>query len=152
MTIMAQRGALKYLGSFRDVNHSPDRDGELFATLKDAALALEQRHRNTDWADHAVQRTVGLRFESYPMTTNDAAIFLWLLPEDRHYYPGVAADIFEERPLDTHKIMAGKATHVVWVGTRQAIRVGTPEEYEAQMRERKGRDVREAGSVVVTDA
>ncbi|MET0725777.1 MAG: hypothetical protein ABWY36_05450, partial [Leifsonia sp.] len=131
-------------------------DGELFRTLDDAAAALEARHRSGHWQESPVLRANGIVQDVlFPTVTNEAYILLWaLIPEDQLTPRQLADDYFESREphIDPGYYFPDMADRVVWIGARQGVRVGTLEQFHEQCRRRSAQDVREAGSVVVTDA
>lgn len=152
---MAQRGSVTYLGSLYDPSYGIDSQGVLFCTLQDAVAALSAWHEKGDgWKAFPVLRPDGRREEFVPpILTSEARILLWTLGEyDRTYEPLVAKVAEEYGAIDHVAYMALPADHAVWVGARHAIRHGSIAQFEEQRELRTLQDVREAGSVVVTDA
>lgn len=151
---MAQRTELAWIGSLNDPAFGVDDEGEMFYTIADATAALHARHRGTNGESHPVIRPTGTyQHEHFGTLTDEAFILLWRVPEaDRADESMLIVRHEEGIGLDARAIMAAKATHVVWIGARQAIRHGYAGEFEDQQARRKRQDVREAGSVVVTDA
>lgn len=143
---------LRYIGSFRDVNYGVDMDGELFESIAQAKRALLDRYtanggRQLDRlnTDGTVERSL------YPAVTPEAHILLWPLPEEEQ----VTADQLRELApewggIRGKLIMEDRAAVVVWIGRRHAVRHGSRDEHDEVERIRKGADVREAGSIVVT--
>lgn len=152
---MAQRGSVTYLGALYDPAYGIDAEGVLFCTQQDAVATLYGwLHGGDGWREFEVLRPDG-RTEVFvpPALTGEARILLWQLGElDRTYAPLVAKVGAEHGHIDHVAYMALPATHAVWVGDRGAVRHGVIAQFEEQYEHRTLRDVREAGSVVVTDA
>lgn len=151
---MAQRGSITYLGSMRDSSFGIDDECEVFITQRDAMAALEARHRSSDWfAGFPALRPNGEQVTLTPgQLTNEAHIYLWALDEiDRTYAP-LLPKHHEQWPINVSDYIQNCPEYVVWVGARQAVRIGSFDEFEEQRLLRAQQDVREAGSVVVTDA
>lgn len=151
---MAHRERHAYIGAFHDTNFGIDDECEVFRTIADAMAALTARHRSDGWQELPVRRTDGSHHEVlFPQLTNDAYILLWRIdPEDQMTTGELRYVADKDHPLDPKDYVAGEADKVVWVGARGAIREGSLAEFNAQRAERNRQDVREAGSVVVTDA
>ena len=144
---------LRYIGSFRDVSYGVDYDGELFESIADAKRALEERYVANGHRQLRYLATTGEEdWHFYPAVTPEAHILIWPLPEP------ITLDALEEareagdydRLPDGAVLMEGCAEIVVWIGRRHAVRHGSLDEHADVERLRKGADVREAGSIVVT--
>jgi hypothetical protein len=144
---------LRYIGSFRDVSYGADFDGELFESIVDAKRALEDRYIANGGRTLRYLATTGEEdWHFYPAVTPEAYILLWPLPE-----PTTQDALDEAREAGDYDrlpngavLMEDHAEIVVWIGRRHAVRHGSPEQHEEVERIRKGADVREAGSIVVT--
>lgn len=151
---MAHRTEFAWIGSLNDPAYGIDDVGEMFYTIADAEAALLSRHRDSTEMHPLFRPTGDYRQEPFGVLTDEAFILLWQLDEDDRLTDNALSTrtYLDQQPLDVRSYMAPRATHVVWIGARQAVRRGSIEQFEEQQARRKRQDVREAGSVVVTDA
>jgi hypothetical protein len=138
---------IKWLGSFRDVTYGIDRDGEVFESIAEAKAALFERYATHGARQLRIVRPDGnVEEQFFPAVTPEARIMLWHLdPSDQ-----VQTDDLPTQEIEVREYMSNLADRVVWIGRRHAVRFGTPAEYVVVEALRKGQDVREAGSIVVT--
>jgi len=150
---MAHRTEFAWVGSINDPSYGIDDRGEMFHTIADATAALHARHRNPTDVHPVIRGNGTYEVEPFGTLTDEAFILLW--PIDENYQATEALLREWDRQdvgFDPREWMEPRASRVVWVGARQAIRHGSYAEWEQQSARRKRQDVREAGSVVVTDA
>ena len=140
---------IRYLASYRDVSYGIDREGEVFESLAEAQTALYERYATHAARQLRIVRPTGeVEEQFFPAVTPEARLMLWRLdPQDQ-----VDVADLPTQEIDANEYMSNLCDRVVWIGRRHAVRVGMPSDFVEVERRRKGADVREAGSVVVTDA